>query len=234
MKNKRRFRTVSRSLALLTLLATPISFAANTSNNSHHHSHNQSANELAKHLEAADRDGWQKPKKVIALLGNIKGKKVLDIGAGTGYFSFKLAEIGAHVIAADVDSEFLKIIEDKQQKKQLSKEQLQTRKVPFDSPGLVKQEVEAVLIVDTYHHIENRVAYFSKVRSGLTPKGKLVVVDYKKDPAITDGPPMSIRLPPETVSSELRKAGFTNITVNTTLLPKQYIIEAYPTLSAVK
>ncbi|MCB0374922.1 MAG: class I SAM-dependent methyltransferase [Sinomicrobium sp.] len=179
--------------------------------------------DLVKGFEAPDRALWQKPEEVIAMLGDIQGKTVMDIGAGTGYFSFRMAARGATVIAADVDERFLEYIETK--KSETGVQSVLTRKVPYDDPKLEENEADAVIIVDTYHHIENRVAYFRNVLKGLKPDGKLMVVDFKKEET-PHGPPQDHRLQPDEVIAELRKAGFTDFKSNTTALAYQYIIIA--------
>lgn len=190
--------------------------------NPHHHS----AHELAPHLEAKDRDSWQLPEQVMNLMGELKGKTVLDIGAGTGYFSFKLAQKGAHVIAADVDPAFITMIEHKKQTLNIASSALVTKLIPFDSPELAPESVDTVLTVDTYHHISDRVKYFAKVHAGLTKDGRLTILDYKLDPKITDGPSMAMRVSPEVVVKELKQAGFSKVKINNELLSKQYIIQA--------
>lgn len=70
------------------------------------HMHQSSLDDLVKRFESPERDEYQQPDKVLAYLGDIKDKTIMDIGAGTGYFSVKLADHGAHVIAADVDDDF--------------------------------------------------------------------------------------------------------------------------------
>ena len=69
--------------------------------------------ELVAHFEDPSRDEWQKPDAVLAQLGDLQGKKVMDIGSGTGYFSFRMAKAGAQVICADVDERFLEYISKK-------------------------------------------------------------------------------------------------------------------------
>ena len=82
-----------------------------------------------------------------------------------------------------------------------------------------------VLIVDTYHHIENRADYFSEVRRGLRPGGQLVVVDFIKED-LPMGPPVAMKMDADTIIEELKAAGYTNFEVNRDLLPYQYIIFA--------
>ena len=68
--------------------------------------HQASTEDLIERFESEERNAYQKPDEVIKFLGDIKGKKIIDIGAGSGYFSVPLAKAGAKVIAADVDDEF--------------------------------------------------------------------------------------------------------------------------------
>ncbi len=142
--------------------------------------------ELVERFEGNDRDNWQKPYEIIKLFGDLNGKRIMDIGAGTGYFSFKLAEKGAEVIAADVDKRFLKYIADK--KVELGDSLVTTRLTEYEDPLLKEKEVDHVIIVNTYHHIDNRVEYFSKVYRGMQSKGKLMIVDFKKENT-PHGPP---------------------------------------------
>ena len=66
-------------------------------------SENEEFESEAKAYESADRVIWQKPDLVIDQLGNVNGKVVADLGAGTGYFSRRIAYKGAKVIAIDID-----------------------------------------------------------------------------------------------------------------------------------
>lgn len=194
-------------------------------NSANEHMHENSTQELIERFESPERDEYQQPAKVLEYLGNLNGLKILDIGAGSGYFSFKLLNAGANVIAGDVNEEFLAYIKHKKETEFNNNPNLELRKLPFDSPALQPQEVDKVLIVNTYHHIENRVAYFSQVLKGLKPGGELVVIDFFKK-ELPVGPPVDHKIDQETVEKELTKAGFTNFEVNTSLLEYQYIIRA--------
>ena len=184
--------------------------------------HKSSTKDLIQRFESPERDAYQKPKKVLKYLGDIKDKKIMDIGAGSGYFSIKLAEKGADVIAADVSDEFQKAL--KQRIEDNNIENIELRKIPFDSPNLKDEEVDMVLIVNTYHHIENRVDYFSKVKKGLKPNGELIVIDFFKK-EIPVGPPVNHKIDLETVKKELKKAGYT-LDVDIDLLSYQFIVRA--------
>lgn len=187
------------------------------------HMHQSSFDDLVARFEGEDRATWQHPAQVIALLGDIEGQSIIDIGAGTGYFSFRLAEKGAQVIAADVDERFLNYIKDK---KSRSGDTLVTPTlVEYDDPLLGDSSIDHAIIVDTYHHIEDRVLYFNKVLKGLKESGTLMVVDFKKVET-AHGPPVHIRISQEDVANELRQAGFKEIEINSILLEEQYIIVA--------
>jgi ubiquinone/menaquinone biosynthesis C-methylase UbiE len=181
--------------------------------------------ELAKRFESKERDEYQQPEKVIAFLGDVSGQTIMDIGAGTGYFSFKLAEAGAKVIAADVDDRFQNYIKEKKEELSVTDEKVELRKIPYDAPNLANEEVNMVLIVNTYHHIEDRISYFEKVKKGLKPNGKLVVIDFfKKELPI--GPPSKMKIERSKVGKELKKAGFSNIEINEELLEYQFVLIA--------
>ena len=185
-----------------------------------------SVESLARQLDDPQRDKWQKPELVISRLGNLRDKTVMDLGSGSGYFTFRLATKARKVIAADVDERFQDIIRKKMQEQPLSdlKEKIELRKVPFDNPGLKDEEVDVVLLVDTYHHIENRVEYFNKVLKGLKKDGKLVVVDYMTGNHF--GPPDSHKVGLDVVKKELNQVDFSSIQIDTTSLPYQYILVA--------
>ncbi|WP_299523772.1 class I SAM-dependent methyltransferase [Winogradskyella sp.] len=185
--------------------------------------HQTPVKDLIERFESPERDDYQKPEKVLNYLGDLQGYKIMDIGAGSGYFSVKLAEKGATVIAADVDDEFLNFIQDRIDTDNLK--HIETRKIPYNSPNLKESEVDMVLIVNTYHHIENRSDYFSKVKMGTKEDGELVIIDFFKTEAPV-GPPANHKISIDVVIAELKEAGYTNFVVNVDLLPYQYIIKA--------
>jgi len=80
-------------------------------------------------------------------------------------------------------------------------------------------------MVNTYHLIEEREIYFSKIKSSIAQDGILLVVDFKKE-EIPVGPPTGIKLSPDEIESELRAAGFDSITVDVHSLDYQYILIA--------
>lgn len=185
------------------------------------HMHKKSHAELIRAFDDPARDEWQKPEEVLRLMGDIKGKKLIDIGSGSGYFSFKFQKARARVTAADVDEKFLAHI--RQQA-----EAPATRKIEYTDPLMAAGEFDVAFNCNTYHHIDGRVAYFGKVLQGLSSKGQLVIVDFKLPvPAGKRiGPKASMRIPAETVVAELKETGFKRFEVHHTL-PLQYVVVAF-------
>ena len=214
-----------------------VAFSANAQHHGHNHGSkedsikkslneymNQSTlDELVQRFESPELDAYQQPEKVLNFLGNLKNKKIIDIGAGSGYFSIKLANAGASVIAADVSDEFQEYLKRRIEKEKFKN--IELRKIPYDSPALSSQEVDIAFIVNTYHHIENRVEYFKKVKSGIKSEGELVIVDFFKS-EVPVGPPVDHKISIDEVIAELKAAGFANFSVNVNLLAYQYIIKA--------
>lgn len=192
-------------------------------NISNEHMHQSSTEDLIMRFESPERDSYQQPEKVLKYLGKIEDKTIMDIGAGSGYFSVKLAEQGARVIAADVSEEFQAALKKRIEENNLKN--IELRKSPFDSPNLALEEVDMALIVNTYHHIENRSEYFSKVKNGTKAKGELVIIDFFKTD-VPVGPPQDHKISIDEVIAELKKAGYIHFEVNVDLLPYQYIIKA--------
>jgi cyclopropane fatty-acyl-phospholipid synthase-like methyltransferase len=191
--------------------------------NANEYMHQSSMQELVERFESPERDAYQMPEKVIDALGDLKGKTIMDIGAGSGYFSVKLAKRAERIIAADVSKDFQEFLRDRIAKENIKN--ITLRLLPFDSPELKEQEVDMVFMSNTYHHIDHRPRYFSKVRSGLKPNGSLVIIDYVKSD-IPVGPPTEHKVSIDIIIAELKKAGFTNVDINVNLLPYQFIITA--------
>lgn len=188
------------------------------------HMHGSDFETLARNFEDPAREKWQKPAEVIALLGDLSGKTVADIGAGTGYFSFPLAEKAKKVIAIDIDRRFLEYIDQKNRRLPVPLP-IETRRATESDPQLQPGEADIIILVNTYHHIDNRPEYFSVARQTLAEGGAVVIVDFFKK-ELPVGPPTRLKLDPETVAGELKRAGFREIRIDREILEYQYIIIA--------
>jgi SAM-dependent methyltransferase len=228
-EGQEKLNPIKSVLGLTALLFSLVSCAPKQEHAGHDHVNDhmnaRSFEELVRQFESPERSAYQQPEKVIQLLGDIATDTIMDLGAGTGYFTFKMAMQNAYVIAADADQRFLSFIEEKRYKLALPESILETRKVPYDDPMLDSAEVHKVLVVNTYHHINDRPAYFNKVFKGIKENGALYIIDFKKK-ADQYGPPEEMRVPANQVVSELEQAGFEAIELNDTLLEHQFIVTA--------
>ncbi|MEJ2004340.1 MAG: methyltransferase domain-containing protein [Cyclobacteriaceae bacterium] len=173
-----------------------------------------------------DRQSWQNPDLVLEKLGGLDGKVVADIGAGTGYFTFRLADRGAKVIAIDIEEDYLSYIQDQREElPNLQPGQIQTRLSEENDPLLEPNEADIVLLVNTITFLDDRVDYLEKIFMGMSDKGIICIVDYKNRdvPIISDETPV---LDGDVVISELREAGFGSIEIDRRSLEFQYIITA--------
>lgn len=174
-----------------------------------------------------ERVDWQNPELVIERMGEYENKVIADIGAGTGYFTFRLINKAKKVIAIDIEERFLELIDERKTglKNQIA-EKLETRLVSFDDPSLKENEVDIVLLVNTYFNIQARINYLKKVKEGIVDGGRIIIVDYKKG-NIPTGPPDELKISPSMADEELISAGFNNVLIDTLSLKYQYIITAH-------
>ncbi len=132
-----------------------------------------------KAYEPADRDSWQEPTRVVEALGISPGARVADLGAGGGYFTFRLADaVGANgrVLAVDVDDGLLDYV--RERATQEGRTNIETVRAGYDDPKIPKP-VDWIFTSNTYHHLAERVAYFGNTRKYLTPGGRVAIVEFK-------------------------------------------------------
>ena len=159
----------------------------------------------AKSFDDPARDAWQMPDRVIAALKLAEDASVADIGAGTGYFSVRLAKVVPRgtVYAVDVEPKMLEHIRKRAAGSALTN--LMVVQGDSVSPRLPKA-VDLALVVDTYHHIPNRVEYFKRLTTELTAGGRVAIVDFRKD--APEGPPPEFRFEAAQIVEEMTKAGY--------------------------
>lgn len=173
---------------------------------------------------------WQKPELVLNRMGDIKNKVVADIGAGTGFFAFRLTPMAKKVIAIDINQNLINVI-DSIRTVELSdtdQNKLETRLADPDDPHLANNEADIVLLVNTYLYLSNRVEYLKNLKKGITSGGKIIIVDVKRQ-RLPQGeflPPQPIRVPQHLVEEELEQAGFQLLSSDDTSLIYQYMVVA--------
>jgi ubiquinone/menaquinone biosynthesis C-methylase UbiE len=160
---------------------------------------------------------------VLDLLGDLSGKDVADIGAGSGYFTFKIAKLAKKVIALDIDPYSLEYISD--QKSIVGKwaENIETRLTPADVPNLIENEVDVVLIVNTFAFIPDTDKYLLRLRKGMKSGARLVIIDFKKGD-VPVGPSDDAKVSAEEVVRILSLAGFSKTKIDLESLQYQYIV----------
>lgn len=198
----------------------------------HHPHHPLPLEQYLAILEDPKRDEWQKPQAVIEALNLQDGQFVADIGAGSGYFTLRLARAvgkkGA-VFAVDVDKGMLDYLRQRLAKEHL--QNVQVMLVPPHDPLLIDGSLDLVFMCNTYHHLEDREVYLRKLRKALKSDGRVMIVDFYKKNDMPVGPPPQMRLSEETVQQELQNAGL-RVTDTLTFLPYQYILIAQATTEA--
>jgi SAM-dependent methyltransferase len=198
----------------------------------HHHDHDHGHGPLVHRFEKADvwakefddpaRDAWQRPADVIAAMHIDPGMRVVDLGAGTGYFLPHLSRAvgpSGQVIALDIEPDMVRYMRERAAREKLLN--VEPRVVPLDDPQLPPASVDRILIADTWHHIDGRGAYTKKLAAALAPGGKVLIVDFTLE--AQHGPPKHHRLPPEQVAKELADAGLAAEILEEPL-PDQYIV----------
>jgi len=178
---------------------------------------------------ADERMSWQKPDLVIESLGNIDDKVIADLGAGIGYFAFKLLPKTKKVIAIDIDQEKVDILNGfKTTLRESLRKNFEVRLATFTDPNLEPEEVDIIFIVNTIAYIQPRVEYLKNLKAHLKKDGQIFIVDFKtkKMPEYVHAPPYSDRLYLHTLEMQLEEAGYSNIQTDDTKLEYQYIVSA--------
>ncbi len=169
------------------------------------------------------RDEWQKPDAVVASLAITPGMTVADVGAGTGYFESRLAAaVGPNgkVLAVDIEPDMVRYISERAIRENTP--QVQALLGAADDPKLPTASLDRILVVDTWHHVQERVAYARKLGAALKPGGALFIVDFTLE--TERGPPKTHRLSLDSVKAELEQAGLRVSVVDETL-PDQYMLK---------
>ena len=168
----------------------------------------EDAERWSKVWDHASRDAWQEPARIVEILTLELGMSVADIGAGTGYFNLYLSEaVGPQGSVYPVDIEPA-MVEHMRQRATSEKTANVTPVLgSAEDPQLPVERVDRILMVDTYHHIDHRLAYLGRLRQLLAPDGLFVDVDWKPG-QLELGPAPAHKIAPEEVIAELNQAGF--------------------------
>jgi len=193
----------------------------------HHHHHGamvhrfEDAEAWAKVFDDPARDAWQHPDEVVAALALTPTMTVADVGAGTGYFTVRLARAvpGGQVIATDLEPDMVRYLTERAQREHLGN--VRAVQATGDDPRLDPGSVDRILVVDVWHHIADRARYAKGLAAALRPGGQVAIVDFTQD--ATHGPPRAHRLAPEVIIADLQGAGL-DASLSPTRLPEQFIV----------
>lgn len=175
-------------------------------------------------LEGPDRGEWQKPEQIMDALAIADGAAVADIGAGAGWFTIRLARrVGPNgiVYAQDVQRQMLDAI-----RRRVGREGLrnvQTRLGAGSNPNLPAHALDAVLVVDVYPEVEDRITFLRNLATALKPNGRIGIVNYKlgeggPGPAPTEG----VRVEQSVVEADAARAGLR--VLSSAVLTYQYLL----------
>jgi len=178
-------------------------------------------------LEDPKRDAYQKPHEVLTALNLKPGEVIADIGAGSGYFTFRLAPIlgdKGKVYAVDVSPDM--VLHINRRIRELKVNNVISILADPDDPLLPDASVNRFFFCDSWHHIENRTKYLSLMKRMLKPGGEIVMIDFHKK-ELPIGPPMRMKIAREDLIKQMESNGF-RLTKKHTSLPYQYFLVFVP------
>lgn len=174
-------------------------------------------------LERAQREREERPQLTIAALEIEPGQTIADLGAGSGYYSFRIAPLvgeRGRVLAIDVEPRMLRIISERA-KRDGVKNITTVLGTPSD-PNLEPNSIDLLFMVDVYHELEYPFEVMTKVREALKPGGRVALIEYRaEDPAVLIKPVH--KMTERQIVKELTAAGFRHQqTIRT--LPLQHLV----------
>jgi ubiquinone/menaquinone biosynthesis C-methylase UbiE len=189
------------------------------------HQHSFSGAEQWAHIfDDPKRDAWQKPHEVVQALALKPDAVIADIGSGTGYFALRFANMvpKGRVYGVDIEPDMVKYLAERARREK--RDNIIAIAGAPDDPRL-PEKADLILMVDVFHHIDERERYFRKLRGYLKPGGRITIIDFRLDSP--EGPPQAARIAPERVVAELKRAGYT-LTKEHRFLPNQYFLIFQP------
>jgi len=191
------------------------------------HTHQHSFGDAEKWAQVFDdpkRDAWQKPHEVIQALSLKPDAVIADIGSGTGYFSARFANMlpRSRVYGVDTEPDMVKYLADR-----AKREGLKNLTAVAGAPGdpRLPEKADLVILVDVYHHIEDRERYFRRLKQSLKAGGRVAIIDFRLD--APNGPPVAARIEPRSVMAEMKLAGYA-LAQEHAFLPNQYFLVFQP------
>jgi ubiquinone/menaquinone biosynthesis C-methylase UbiE len=174
-------------------------------------------------LERSAREQEEKPEQALQLIGIRPGMVVADVGAGTGYMTFRLAQLvglSGKVVATDLQPEMLQIIRTKARREHIAN--VEVVQGTETNARLPEGTIDLALLVDVYHEFRYPQAMLQSIRRSLTPQGELILIEYRKeDPSVPIA--FTHRMSVVEARREVEAEGFRYARVVESL-PRQHII----------
>lgn len=218
-------------ISLLAMLALPLSAlgqdAVQRDPQQMHQLHRDSRAYIGM-LDDPKRDAYQKPHEVLTALAIEPGEVIADIGAGSGYFTFRLAHrVGdkGRVYAVDISPDMIRHLN--RRIRELKAMNVTAILADADDPLLADASIDRFFFSDSWHHIENQSKYLSLIKKMLKPGGEIIMIDFHKK-ELPVGPPMQMKIAREDLIRQMESNGF-RLTKEHTFLPYQYFLVFAPT-----
>ena len=173
-------------------------------------------------LERPTRELEEQPRKAIELMELKETDVVADIGAGSGYFSFRMAGKvpKGKVLAVDIQQEMLDVTNETAKKKGITN--VETILGTIEDPKLPAEQVDVALMVDAYHEFDHPREMMEGIVKGLKPGGRVVLVEYRaEDPKVAIKP--HHKMTQEQAKKEMAAVGLTFVK-DTEELPQQHLM----------
>jgi SAM-dependent methyltransferase len=173
-------------------------------------------------LERDNREKEEAPSKAIALLELAPDAVIADIGAGSGYYSFRIAPKvpRGRVVAVDIQPEMLDFL--RKESARLGIGNVQPHLGAIDDVKLPPDSLDAALMVDAYHEFDHPVEMLASLRSALKPRGRIYLLEYREeDPKVPIKP--HHKMSEAQARKEFAAAGF-RFVANKPGLPWQHLL----------
>ncbi|RME24379.1 MAG: methyltransferase domain-containing protein [Deltaproteobacteria bacterium] len=177
----------------------------------HGHHHKRFSPDQLEKLHDEQRRKFQPPEPVVSWAAGRMPSRVLDVGVGIGYFAIPLAKAlpDARIIALDVEPKMLAALDKRLDREGLAERVDKLMAAADEGPGwgLEAQSVDLVLAINMLHELDYPEEFARRVSEVLAPRGALLVVDWRPDAAIDEGPPRQHRLSEQKAAEIFGTAG---------------------------
>ncbi len=173
-------------------------------------------------LERPNREREEQPQTLINALNLKPTDVVTDIGAGTGYFSFRLSPLvpQGKVLAVDIQPEMLEIVNAVKQEKKITN--VETVSGSITNPNLKAASIDLALLVDAYHEFDHPQEMMTAIAQALKPSGRVVLVEYRGENPLIPIKALH-KMTQRQVRREMTAVGLTWLATKETL-PQQHIL----------